>query len=423
VVPRALKSALFRLLAGMSSPPPLTGDTLPSFTGLQEVGLYLHVPFCKSLCPFCPYNRLLHSADLYALFEQAVYRELDRYSEILAGCRINSLYIGGGTPTVSAEGLLRMIARVRRAFPTEYPIAVELHPLAAGRAVLSSLRAAGVSQASVGVQSLVDRELQGIGKNYSADVAREALYDSLEAGFTVNADLMFALGGQNDASWQQTVAKTLEMGVHEISTYPMFSFPYAQPNAGLHAPPHRAPEKTLRKRLEIARITAEEKGFERSTVWSWTQPNAPRFSSVTRHRYVGLGPGAASMTGNSFYMNTFSVPEYASAVESKLPVALAMRIPSRLDRAHWLYWSFYALRISRIDFATKFDGHDLDHEFGRLLRPMQILGWLAEHPDGYAVTNSGAYWIHRLQNAYSLHYLERLWGACSREAWPKEVQL
>lgn len=407
----------------MPSPPPLTSNTLPSFTGLQEVGLYLHVPFCKSLCPFCPYNRLLHSTDLHALFEQAVYRELDRYSQILEGCRINSLYIGGGTPTVNAEGLLRMIARVRRAFPGEYPIAVELHPLAAERPVLSSLRAAGVSQASVGVQSLVDRELQGIGRSYSADVAREALYDSLAAGFTVNADLMFALGNQDDASWQQTVAETLEMGVHEISTYPMFSFPYAQPNAGLHAAPHRAPEKTLRRRLEIARITAEEKGFERSSVWSWTQPNAPRFSSVTRHRYIGLGPGAASMTGNSFYVNTFSVPEYASAVGSKLPVALAMRIPSRLDRAHWLYWSFYALRISRLDFATKFDGHDLYHEFGRVLRPMQILGWLAEHPDGYAVTNSGAYWIHRLQNAYSLHYLEQLWGACSREAWPKEVQL
>lgn len=423
MTPAVLKSALFRSFAGMPSPPRLTSDTLPSFAGLQEVGLYLHVPFCKSLCPFCPYNRVRHSADLYALFEQAVCRELDRYSEILAGCRINSLYIGGGTPTVNAEGLLRMIARVRRAFPGEYPIAVELHPLAAGRAVLSSLRGAGVSQASVGVQSLVDRELQGIGRNHSAEVAREALHNSLGAGFTVNADLMFALEDQDDASWQQTVAETLEMGVHEISTYPMFSFPYAQPNTGFHAAPHRAPEKTLRRRLEIARLTAEDMGFERSTVWSWTRPNAPRFSSVTRHRYVGLGPGAASMTGNSFYLNTFSIAEYASAVESKLPVALAMRILPRLDRAYWLYWSLYALRISRIDFATKFDGHDLDREFGRLLRPMQVLGWLAEHSDGYAVTNSGAYWIHRLQNAYSLHYLERLWGACSSEAWPKKVQL
>jgi coproporphyrinogen III oxidase-like Fe-S oxidoreductase len=423
MIPTVLKSALFRSFAGMACPPPLTSDTLPSFTGLQEVGLYLHVPFCKSLCPFCPYNRVRHSADLYELFEEALYRELDRYSQILAGCRVNSLYVGGGTPTVNAEGLLRMITRVRRAFPGEYPIAVEVHPLAAERAVLSSLRAAGVSQASVGVQSLVDRELKGIGRNHDAEVALEALRNSLGAGFTVNADLMFALGDQDDASWQQTVTKTLEMGVHEISTYPMFSFPYAQPTNGFHATPRRAPEKTLRRRLEIARLAAENMGFERSTVWSWTRPKAPRFSSVTRHRYVGLGPGAASMIGSSFYLNTFSVTQYASAVESRLPVALATRVLPRLDRAYWLYWSLYALWVSRSDFASKFDGHDLEREFGRLLRPMQILGWLAERSDGYAVTNSGAYWIHRLQNAYSLHYLERLWGTCANEAWPKEVQL
>lgn len=423
MIPNVLKSVLFYSFAGVPRPPSLTSDNLPSFAGLQEAGLYLHVPFCTSLCPFCPYNRVRHSAALYALFERAVYLELDRYSEILAECRINSLYIGGGTPTVNAEGLLRMIARVRRAFPGDYPIAVELHPLAAERAVLSSLRAAGVSQASVGVQSLVDRELQGIGRSHSAEVARVALRNSLGAGLTVNADLMFALEDQDDASWQQTIAETLGMGVHEISTYPMFSFPYAQAEPGSRAAPHRARERTLRRRLEIARLTAEDMGFERSTVWSWTQPNASRFSSVARHRYVGLGPGAASMTGNSFYLNTFSVPAYASAVESKLPVALAMSISPQLDRAYWLYWSLYALRISRIDFAIKFGGLDLDREFGKVLRTMQILGWLAERSDGYAVTNSGAYWIHRLQNAYSLHYLERLWGACSSEAWPKEVQL
>jgi len=381
------------------------------------------VPFCESPCPFCPYNRVRYSADPYATFEQAVYRELDRYSQILIPCRVDSLYIGGGTPTVNGEGLLRIIERIRRAFPGEYPIAVELHPLAAEQSTLPSLRAAGVSQVSVGVQSLADTELQGIGRNHSAEVARKVLHNSLAAGFTVNADLMFALGEQDDASWQHTVTQTLETGVHEISTYPMFSFPYAESDPRVQQAPRRAPEKTLRRRLEIARLAAEYKGFERSTVWSWTRPNTPRFSSVTRHRYVGLGPGAASMTGDSFYVNTFSVPEYASAVKSRLPVALAMRVSPRLDRVYWLYWSLYALRVSCIDFATKFAGYDLDREFGRILRPMRILGWLARHSDGYTVTSSGAYWIHRLQNAYSLHYLERLWGACLREAWPKEVQL
>jgi oxygen-independent coproporphyrinogen-3 oxidase len=417
-----LKSVLFRLFAGMPGPPLLTGDTPPTFE-VQEVGLYLHVPFCRSLCPFCPYNRMRYSADLYARFEHAVYREVERYLPMLAGCRVTSLYIGGGTPTVDAEGLVRLVGHIRGAFPGKYQVAVELHPTAAGPDVLSSLRAVGVSQVSVGVQSLADGELRRIGRNHDAAAARRALHDCLEAGFTVNADLMFALPDQDDESWRQTLVETLRTGVHEISTYPIFSFPYTLPNAAPRAAPRRAPEKTLRRQLEIARCTADSEGFKRSTVWSWTRPGAPPFSSVTRHCYVGLGPGAASMTGSSFYVNTFSVSEYANAVASRLPIALAMRVPQRLDRAYWLYWSLYALHVSRSEFAARFEGRDLSREFGMLLRPMRMLGWLDKDAEGYKVTNAGAYWIHRLQNAYSLRYLERLWGACLREPWPKEVHL
>jgi coproporphyrinogen III oxidase-like Fe-S oxidoreductase len=423
MIQTTFKRVAFRLFAGQSSPPPLSNCTLPSHIGLSEVGLYLHVPFCNSLCPFCPYNRVRYDADSYELYEQGVYRELARYSQLLKGCQISSLYIGGGTPTVDPEGLLRMIARIKDAFPGKYSVAVELHPAGASRSVLASLRLAGVTQVSVGAQSLVDNELRGIGRNHSGDGARRALEQSLNAGMMVNADLMFALAEQDDASWQRTVAETLDIGVHEISTYPMFSFPYAQPYAKLGTVPRRSPERVLRRRLEIARSMAAKRGFQRSTVWSWTKADAPQFSSVTRHRYIGLGPGAASMTGSSFYVNTFSVSEYARVVQSRQPIALCMSVSPRLERAYWLYWSLYALQVSRTAFATRFHGCNLDREFGRFLRPMRILGWLREDTEGYRVTDSGAYWIHRAQNAYSLNYLERLWGACMREAWPTEVHL
>lgn len=418
MIAAGLKSLLFRALADMPRPPRMTRSAPPE-CDLPEAGLYLHVPFCASLCPFCPYNRVRYRADLYALFAQGVRREIERHQRSLARCRITSLYIGGGTPTVDPAGLLALIGDIRSAFPGAYPIAVEMHPSGTGDNLLASLRAAGVSQVSVGVQSLSDRELAGIGRSHDAAAARQGLGNCLKAGLAVNADLMFALPDQSDASWQETLDATLGTGVHEISTYPMFSFPYARGGRR----PSRAPERVLRRRLELARLTAERHGFERSTVWSWTRPGAPRFSSVTRHRYIGLWPGAASMTGASFYVNTFDVPEYARAVATGLPVALAMPVTPRLDRAYWLYWRLYALRVSRSEFATRFDGGDLDQEFGKLLKPCRMLGWLKECTDGYEVSRAGAYWIHRLQNAFSLRYLERLWGACLREPWPQEVAL
>ena len=416
------KSAAFQALAGVSTPLRLTWDTVPSW-GTSDFGLYLHVPFCRVLCPFCPYNRVRYSAELYTLFESAVYRELDHYLPILAGRRINSFYIGGGTPTVDPGGLVRLIAHIKAVFPGEYPTAVELSPAASDTHVLSELRKVGVGQVSIGVQSLFDGELRKIGRNHDAVAAQEALRNCLQAGFTVNADLMFALPNQNDDSWCRTLDDVLQIGVHEISTYPMFSFSYTKQNPKSFSKSGRAPEKVLRRRLEIARHAAEREGFVRSTVWSWTRPEAVPFSSVTRHRYIGLGPGAASMTGSSFYINTFSILDYAGAVASRLPIALTMHVPPRLSRIYWLYWSFYALAVSRGEFTAKFGGMNLDREFGVFLGVMRRLGWLSEDTEGYRVTNAGAYWIHRLQNAYSLRYLERLWSACLYEPWPKEVCL
>jgi coproporphyrinogen III oxidase-like Fe-S oxidoreductase len=322
------------------------------------------------------------------------------------------------------EGFLRILRHIRKRFPGDYPVAVELHPHVADPQALNELREAGVSQVSVGLQSLDDRDLRTIGRNHDAAAGRRALSNALAGGFdSVNVDLMFAVPGQTDDSWYRTVAEALDIGADEISAYPMFSFPYAQPLGQREPFPHRASEKVLRHRLDLASRAAEQKYFQRSSVWTWTRPAKARFSSVTRNRYIGLGPGAASMTGERFYVNTFSVAAYAESVSSRLPVALVLQVPPRLDRTYWLYWSLYALHISREHFARSYSGLDLDREFSIPLRAMQALGLLQRVPGGYDVTHSGAYWVHRIQNAFSLQYLEHVWGAGHREAWPQEVAL
>lgn len=419
-----LKSMLFRSLAGSWRPPQLTPTAFDPPTNLSELGLYLHVPFCRSLCPFCPYNRQRYIATAFEVFERAVNREIDRYAELYRDCRITSLYIGGGTPTLDRPGFLRILRYIRERFPGDYPVAVELHPHVADPQALNDLRGAGVSQVSVGVQSLEDRELQRIGRNHNAAAGRDALGNAVAAGFaSVNADLMFALPGQSDQSWHRTVNDTLALGADEISTYPMVSLPYATPYGHRNSATCRPAERVLRRRLDVACRVAQQKGFQRSSVWTWTRPTKARFSSVTRARYVGLGPGAASMTGSHFYVNTFSVAAYADRVASRLPIALALQVPPLLDRTYWLYWSLYTLRVSREEFAHSYPGRDLEREFGKALHAMQVLGLLHRVPAGYEVTTAGAYWIHRLQNAYSLRYLELVWGACRSKAWPLEVSL
>jgi coproporphyrinogen III oxidase-like Fe-S oxidoreductase len=420
---RLFKPGLFRGFTGSWNPGHLVPTPVDPPTNLTGTGLYLHVPFCRSLCPFCPYNRQLYTTSEFEIFERAVYREIDRYAESTQQCGIISLYVGGGTPTLNHKGFLRILRYIRARFPGNYPVAVELHPHVADPQALKELLEAGVSQVSLGVQSLDDRDLQRIGRNHNATAGRTALRYALATGFNgVNVDLIIAVPGQTDDSWYRTVTGALDIGADEISTYPMLFFPYTQVGQRDNIP-RRPPEKVLHRRLDLVRRAAEQKGLERSSVWTWARPTKAHFSSVTRNRYIGLGPGAASMTGDRFYVNTFSVAAYADSVRSRLPVALVLQVPPRLDRAYWLYWSLYSLHISREEFAHFYPGFDLDQEFGNLLRTMSFFGLLHHVPAGYDVTDSGAYWIHRLQNAYSLYYLEHVWGACRREAWPLDVTL
>ena len=130
------------------------------------------------------------------------------------------------------------------------------------------------------------------------------------------------------------------------------------------------------------------------------------------------------MTGSHFYVNTFDVEAYADSLPQRRPIALSMPVDRRLEMVYWLYWRLYELVASDRDFRELFgDGASLTDTFGRLLRPFCWAGWLKRAHGEYRVTHAGAFHIHRLQNDYSLDYIDNLWGQCRREPWPEAVDL
>ena len=389
-------------------------------------GLYLHVPFCKNLCPYCPYNRIEYDEALFRAYERAVKQEIDLYAPYLEGQAFGSLYIGGGTPTVSWPGLVSIVRHLQERFPSIGDICVELHPGNMDADCLSALKDMGVTMLSIGVESTSDTVLERIGRSHDARTALDAVSRAVAMGFrSVNADLMFALPGQSLEDWERDVASVVDLGVDQLSTYPMFSFPYSdlgQTNRiqRVERPPHRV----MKAMLEFTDRHCEQNGLDRCAVWSWLRPGRGKFSSITRHHYIGFGPSAASMTGSDFYVNTFDVKAYADALPERRPVAVSMPVVRRLEMAYWLYWRIYELKASGEDFRAVFGADaSLDSEFGRLLRPLIPLGLVDRASGGYRVTKSGAYWIHRLQNEYSLSYINHLWGTCRKEPWPSEVRL
>jgi len=360
------------------------------------------------------------------MYEKAVHAEIELYRPYLAGCEFISFYIGGGTPTVNLEGLLRIIAHLHESFNLDCDICIELHPANMEAECLVELKNAGITMLSIGVESTSDRILKIIGRNHDGQTALEALRRAVQTGFeAVNADLMFALPGQELTDWQHDVDAVIAEGVDQISTYPLFSFPYSDLGQSQKIRQvKRADSGTIRAMLDITDSRATAANYKRCAVWSWLKPSKKKFSSITRHHYIGFGPSAASMTGRNFYVNTFNVEAYAAALPEKRPIALSMPVDTRLEMAYWLYWRVYELKVYQKDFQALFGKNtSLDDIFAKIIRPFELAGMMQRENGGYRVTDAGAYWIHRLQNEYSLNYINRLWGSCRHDPWPLEVRL
>jgi oxygen-independent coproporphyrinogen-3 oxidase len=164
-------------------------------------------------------------------------------------------------------------------------------------------------------------------------------------------------------------------------------------------------------------------GFERTSVWAFTRQGVPRYCSVTVPLYIGLGASGGSYLRDVFYLNTFNVGEYIEAVEKgSLPIALSLQLSERMQMAGWLYWRVYETRFKRSGFLRRF-GKAFDRVYGRHIRLLSRLGLLRDRGDEIMLTDSGAYWLHVLQDLFSIDYISKLWGTSKQDPWPARVVL
>jgi oxygen-independent coproporphyrinogen-3 oxidase len=175
--------------------------------------------------------------------------------------------------------------------------------------------------------------------------------------------------------------------------------------------------------LEILERIFYSAGFRRTSVWAFTRIGVPRYCSVTVPLYIGLGASGGTYLRDAFYLNTFSAAEYVNAFENgSTAIALSVDLSESMQMAGWLYWRIYETRFRRSDFRKRF-GADFDGIYGRYFEILRRLGFLADDGEKITFTDRGAYWIHALEDLFSIEYVSRLWGTSSRQAWPQKVVL
>lgn len=372
-------------------------QVVASFDG--PVGAYVHVPFCGRICPFCPYNKVVAEESLARRYFAALRQEVDEY--VAARDEpFTSVYVGGGTPTLYPDDLADLLARI----PVSGERAVEVLPTHATPEGLDRLAAAGFTAVSIGAQSFHDGVLRQLRRPHDAAAARAGVENSLGRFACVDVDLIFDVAWQDDQAFLDDLGTCFELGVDQVSTYPLMRFGYTPFGTARH---DRGREHDV---LRKATGLAESRGYERQSVWTFNRPGSAPYTSITRRRFLGMGAGSSSFAGRDFYVNHFGVATYIDAVGSgRPPIARWLRLGRWGGGAYDAFWEAYAGRV---------DPRVLEEAYGpafaavtrALLGPLRLAGDLRKERDGYHLTRKGFDVYHDLERAITYQLIEPLWA-------------
>jgi oxygen-independent coproporphyrinogen-3 oxidase len=297
-------------------------------TAAQPLGVYVHVPFCERVCPYCDFAVVAARAlapEQERAFVAALEAELEQVclelGPALEGRRLATVYLGGGTPSMLEPASIAAILGALRARFAGEPeeVTLELNPGRVEIARIPGYRRAGVDRVSVGVQALDDLVLKRLGRAHAADDARAGFAACMQAGFgSASADLIFGAPGQTLASLLAGVDELIAQGVPHVSAYaltvePETPFARARARGRLELPG----EQELFEMGEQLGAHLVAAGLERYEISSWARPG---HRSRHNQRYwlredvLGLGPSAASLIGSRRFQNSRTLARWQAAV-------------------------------------------------------------------------------------------------------------
>ncbi|MGB8909554.1 MAG: radical SAM family heme chaperone HemW [Candidatus Cybelea sp.] len=296
------------------------------------LGVYVHLPFCPYLCPYCDFAKWPLRASSARRYLEALMVEIDREPPAAAG----SIYLGGGTPNAyDAPAVVGVLARLARRFPGAREISIELNPELLRDGDLSAYREAGVTRLSIGVQSFEPDEIRTLGRKHTVEQIGRVVESARSSEFqSVSLDLMFAVPGQTPSSWRHSLRRAIELDVDHISAYGLTveeNTPYAAWRA--REPGAFFDDAREAELYAIAIEMLQAAGYEQYEISNFARPGhrcAHNCNYWANGEYVGVGVGAASYRDGRRSVHTRSLDEYVAAVVEGRP------IPSDAERLEGL---------------------------------------------------------------------------------------
>jgi oxygen-independent coproporphyrinogen III oxidase len=285
-----------------------------------SIAIYVHFPFCLSICPYCDFDRQATGFDRVDTYLAAVQGEMEQYHD---GEEVHSIFFGGGTPSLmrpsQVAGVLQAIGRTWSVRP-DAEVTLECNPGDADLQKLEGFRQSGVNRLSFGVQSLDDAYLQLLGRRHSAETAREAAAWARQAGFHFNLDFMFGLPGQSLEHWDNTLQQAMREQPDHLSCYLLTVDERVPMGRDVARGRLTLPEDDdLAAMYDLTRARLAAAGYQQYEISNWAKPGRACRHNLTYWRdeaWIGLGAGAASAYGGRRWKNTPALERYIGSVEA-----------------------------------------------------------------------------------------------------------
>ena len=379
-----------------------TDSNILNLSTLGDMGLYVHIPFCKQKCMYCDFPAYQNLQDYYETYVYALVQEMDLWVSEHPESKakpIDTIYFGGGTPTeLSIQQLQMIVDKIKSTFTItdDCHMTIESNPGEVDLQYLTKLVKLGFNRISFGVQTFDDKALTMLHRSHNGEKAKQAVFDAKEAGFTdINIDLIYGLPRQTLEDIQYNLNILKDLPINHISTYGLQvevgTYLYHLVQKNLISIPSESIDEAM---YDTMMEGLKNQGFERYEI-----SNFAKDSSYSRHNlkywhyvdYLGFGAGAHSFYEGIRRSNNRNVMPYIQAVDRyTMPTIDTETIT--VERAQEDF-CFLALRTKWGLDEQKFDdrfGVSVHNLFGNILEDLVTKGLLEYQNGSYHLSSEGA---------------------------------
>lgn len=276
----------------------------------MSLGIYVHIPFCKSKCKYCDFNSSAKYWDLEDAYTEALIGEINAcpFTD-----KVDTVFFGGGTPTaIKTENLLKIIEVVKDKFALENAeFTVECNPATMDYEGFLKLKNAGVNRLSLGLQSANDEELAHLGRIHTFDMFLKTYSDARRAGFSnINVDLMFSLHNQTEEKWMNTLKKVADLKPDHISCYSLI----VEEGTPFYSMELNLPDEEADRKMYYGAVGFLAKmGYQQYEISNFALKNKECRHNLKywkRDNYIGFGCGASSLYDNVRMENSYDICDY-----------------------------------------------------------------------------------------------------------------